>query len=97
MPEAERRARGMGKRRRRPARRGRRTSTGIRHAVGKFCLVTVMLLLGYIGLDLLRSRNVGGVAVVATLMLALAALAYLSASRGTGSGQSSPPSKRRGR
>ena len=98
MPEGERRAKGLGKRRRKPARRSRRTSTGIRHAVGKVCLVTVMLFLGYIGLALLRSRNLGGVAIVATLMLALAALAYFSASRRQGgSGRGSRPGPRRGR
>ena len=98
MPEGERRAKGMGKRRRQPARRSRRTSAGIRHAVGKVILVTVMLFLGYIGLALLRSRNLGGVAIVATLMLALAALAYFSASRKQGgSGQSSRPGPRRDR
>ncbi len=88
----------MGKRRRRPVRRSHRTSAGIRHAVGKVILVTVMLFLGYIGLALLRSRNLGGVAIVATLMLALAALAYFSASRKRGgSGQSSRPGPRRSR
>lgn len=88
----------MGKRRRQPARRSRRTSTGIRHAVGKVCLVAIMLFLGYLGLALLRSRNLGGVAIVATVMLALAALAYFSASRKQGgSGQSSRSGPRRGR
>jgi hypothetical protein len=88
----------MGKRRRPPARRSRRTSTGIRHAVGKVILVTVMLFLGYIGLALIRSRNLGGGAIVATLMLALAALAYFSASRKRGgSSQRSRPGPRRDR
>jgi hypothetical protein len=57
-----------------------------------------MLFLGYIGLALIQSRNLGGVAIVATLMLALAALAYFSASRKRGgSGQSSRPGPRRSR
>ena len=57
-----------------------------------------MLFLGYIGLALLQSRNLGGVAIVATPMLALAALAYFSASRKRGgSSQRSRPGPRRDR